>query len=427
MKILVENSGYGLTNMGDVAMLQVGVARLQRMFPRAEIHVVTRAPKRLETFCNGCVAVSAEGVDQWKFAHCVPFPTRWRRGKWAKFLDKVDFWLKFTAPDLALLAMRSVARITRSRLSPAKAYRDLIDSCDVVVAAGGGYFTDSFQTYSRGIMLSLRLALLRKKKIVVLGQGLGPLTDHAFGTRLARILKEASLITLREGIESRKVLERFGVSERYVRVTGDDAIPVCACSVASPDARTVGLNLRVSGYANVGSKELGNLGDAMVRVLSKLRLIAMPVPIELSEEAADAVAIEKLVSRSSMVDPFPEPVGCPQDVIERISRCRVMITGSYHAGVFALSLGIPIVGLVHSAYYSSKFAGLRSQFGENGVLVVDLSCSALFDSLLESVEVTLDRVQAPCRNLIQSAKRQVVEAEASFELLREMFRDSSLA
>ena len=406
--------------MGDVAMLQVGVARLQRIFPQAEIHVVTRAPKRLEAFCSGCVAVSAQGVDQWKFAHCVPFASRWRRGRWAEFLDKVDFSLKFTAPNFALLAMRSVARLTRSHLSAAKAYRDLIDSCDLVVATGGGYFTDSFLTYSRGILLGLRLALRKGKKIALVGQGLGPLKDEAFGARLARVLKHASLITLREGIESKRVLDKLGVSDRYVRITGDDAIEAVANRVASPDARTVGLNLRVTGYSNVGSKEIGILRAAIASVLSKLSLVVMPVPIELLEKDSDSVAIERLVGNSFMVDPLPEPVVDPRDVIERVARCRLVITGSYHAGVFALSLGIPIVGLVRSAYYLTKFEGLRSQFTE-GVSVVDLSCNALCDTLLATVETTLQKMHAPCGSLVEAAQRQIAQAESSYELLSEMF------
>ena len=51
--------------------------------------------------------------------------------------------------------------------------------------------------------------------------------------------------------------------------------------------------------------------------------------------------------------------------------CRAVVTGSYHAGVFALSQGIPVVGLAKSPYYRQKFAGLAAQFGE-GCRVVGL-------------------------------------------------------
>ena len=59
----------------------------------------------------------------------------------------------------------------------------------------------------------------------------------------------------------------------------------------------------------------------------------------------------------------------PQDVIRRVGECRVVVTGSYHAGVFALSQGIPVVGLSRSDYYDDKFLGLADQFGPGCCLV----------------------------------------------------------
>jgi colanic acid/amylovoran biosynthesis protein len=53
----------------------------------------------------------------------------------------------------------------------------------------------------------------------------------------------------------------------------------------------------------------------------------------------------------------------PSDVIQQVGRCRLVIAGSYHAGVFALAQGIPVVGLVNSPYYADKFLGLANMFG----------------------------------------------------------------
>ena len=51
MKIFVENSGYDLENMGDVAMLQVTVSRLQSLWPDAVIVILTNAPEKLAELC----------------------------------------------------------------------------------------------------------------------------------------------------------------------------------------------------------------------------------------------------------------------------------------------------------------------------------------------------------------------------------------
>jgi polysaccharide pyruvyl transferase WcaK-like protein len=46
VRILVDQSGYDLLNLGDVAMLQSCVARLQMQWPDAEILVITHASAR---------------------------------------------------------------------------------------------------------------------------------------------------------------------------------------------------------------------------------------------------------------------------------------------------------------------------------------------------------------------------------------------
>ena len=48
---------------------------------------------------------------------------------------------------------------------------------------------------------------------------------------------------------------------------------------------------------------------------------------------------------------------------------RVVVTGSYHAAVFALARGITAIGLARSEYYADKFAGLFEQFGMSHNLV----------------------------------------------------------
>jgi polysaccharide pyruvyl transferase WcaK-like protein len=47
VRILVDQSGYDLLNLGDVAMLQSCVMRLQMQWPNAEILVITHEPRRL--------------------------------------------------------------------------------------------------------------------------------------------------------------------------------------------------------------------------------------------------------------------------------------------------------------------------------------------------------------------------------------------
>ena len=58
------------------------------------------------------------------------------------------------------------------------------------------------------------------------------------------------------------------------------------------------------------------------------------------------------------------PVGTSiEGTITTIARCRLVVTGSYHAALFALSMGVPAIGIATSRYYEDKFLGLADQFG----------------------------------------------------------------
>ena len=63
MRIVVDtalNTGVAeYSNMGDVAMLQVAVRRLQRMWPSARIEVLTESELNLALFCPEAKSPSA--------------------------------------------------------------------------------------------------------------------------------------------------------------------------------------------------------------------------------------------------------------------------------------------------------------------------------------------------------------------------------
>jgi hypothetical protein len=59
------------SNMGDVAMLQVGVRRLQRLWPSGRIEVLTESPTNLALFCPGAESLPRAGRDVWIGNHAI--------------------------------------------------------------------------------------------------------------------------------------------------------------------------------------------------------------------------------------------------------------------------------------------------------------------------------------------------------------------
>ncbi len=88
MRILVENSSYKLTNLGDHAMLQVGLDRLRALFPDAEMHVLTSAPQRLREIAPYAIPYHSTGRKAWCRQRLIPrwpqrmaFANRWNHSR----------------------------------------------------------------------------------------------------------------------------------------------------------------------------------------------------------------------------------------------------------------------------------------------------------------------------------------------------------
>ena len=109
----------------------------------------------------------------------------------------------------------------------------------------------------------------------------------------------------------------------------------------------------------------------------------------------------------------------PADVMRQVGRCRLVITGSYHAGVFALSQGVPVIGLAKSDYYVAKFEGLADQFG-CGCDTVPLNQTALKQDLLDKTSRLWKAAGALRPRLLQAAEKQIAQGQQAYERLRDL-------
>jgi colanic acid/amylovoran biosynthesis protein len=97
------------------------------------------------------------------------------------------------------------------------------------------------------------------------------------------------------------------------------------------------------------------------------------------------------------------------DVIRAAGRCRVVVTGSYHAAVFALAQGKSAVCIARSSYYAGKFQGLRNQFGD-GCQVVSLECARGPELLSDAIRSAWSRADEVRPDLLQAAQEQIARS-----------------
>lgn len=330
MRVLIEPSGYKLGNLGDAAMLVASVRRLRELWPEAELAAVTRAPDALAELCPGVEPLEASARSQFLRA----------------------------AATMPLALLRRELRDTEGPLAH---FLQVFDRADLLFVSGAGGLTDAFRGHALTTLDLIEIAQRNGKATALAGQGLGPWDNDLLRARAKEVLPHARALFLREksmgeGL-ARKLTPDWG---DRLRITGDDALEMAHLARPAELGDAIGVNLRLADYGGVPKESVGRLGDALRRLSSELQGKLLPAPVSHPPNSSDPAAIAELIGGDG-----GEQLTTTEALIRQIGLCRLVVTGSYHAAVFALAQGVPVVGLVASPYYAGKFEGLHDLFGES--------------------------------------------------------------
>lgn len=242
MRVIIDQWGYEFLNIGDVAMLQSCFIRLSKQWPTAEIGVICHAPQRLGRFCPGAKAVDRRSHELLVRA----MPHKYR-----------------------ILGRNASAYLARRRTVGGELNiepRDEIEAvrgADVLVAAGGGYVTDTWLTHATGVLGLLSLAQRLGKPTAMFGQGIGPISRPSLKMQARAVLPRLTTLGLREGTLSRPLARSYGVRADRTIVTGDDALELIDGTEAST-GQFLGINMRVSNYSGVNDAAAASVGRALL-------------------------------------------------------------------------------------------------------------------------------------------------------------------
>jgi polysaccharide pyruvyl transferase WcaK-like protein len=342
VRVLVDHSGYELLNIGDIAMLQACIRRLKALWPDAVIQVYTESPERLAQYCPGALPVG---------------PTILGR-KPASLAPKS---LQLAAEQAFKMALPLAARRKRRRSANPNPGRILgaIRQADLVVSSGGGFVNDVFWVHAAGVLGVLAAAQRLGKPTAMFGQGIGPLTHPVLTRLVARTMPRLSVVGVREGIGSLPLLLAQGVQRERIDVTGDDALLLATGPRRPPLGSAIGLNVRVASYSGVNGGDARRAAAVTSEAARRHGVSAMVLPVSRYATASDLESIR--TSGAGAAWEFAD-LQTPEELAEHAARCRVVVTGSYHAAVFALAAGVPAVCLTNSGYYDNKFGGLAALF-----------------------------------------------------------------
>lgn len=378
MRILIDSSNYFASgiNLGDIAILSASTRQLKRVFPTCKVMVFTASEN----------AIEGMGID--------------------------------VEPIVVTSTNSRPIRGARTDVENAnyQRYRDALASANLVLLSGGGYFCDDFAEHALGLLLTLKDAQQRGLPTGIMSPGFEPLTHASVINAAIQVLPHVNVIGCRDSAVSPVVLQSLGVPRNNWTVTGDNALSL-AIDCNHEAGLAVGYNLRLASYSGVGSQLAARVGAIVASEAARLSAETLILPINIDDPSDDDSTFASLfgVARSSAA----QSKRTLDHLLADIGRCRIVVTGSYHAAVLALGMGVPAIGLIKSSHYLRKFIGLKSMF-EFGFEPVSLVDADFGEKLAGGMRDLWKRADDFRGSLRKDTARQIAALDGLWESLKEI-------
>jgi len=405
VRALLWPGTYDCKNLGDLAMLQVAVERLSRAVPGSTIRVLTQEPEELRRFCPQTIPVSLRGWDRVREAHILP--------RWAQKNNRQSL-----RPPRALFLRfwRAKAALWRGKYEAGRGFLRDLEQTDVVFLAGCGLLNDHFVKLSLSVLAFLELALNRGLPVALFSQGIGPIENPTLRLRAGEILPRVRSIFIRDNDTTPALLDRLGVAPKKITFTGDDAVALAWENQRNQIGSALGFNLRLSTYSGVTEQTLTAVREVLAATAARQNVSLLGVPIARGNRECDVVTAQRILDGLNVPGDSGTDADTPLKAIAQVARCRLIVTGSYHAAVFALAQGIPAICIAGNLYYANKFRGLVNAFGE-GCTVLRADDNGFTQALPKAIDEYWNRADQLRPLLLEAATEQVFSAEKACALL----------
>jgi polysaccharide pyruvyl transferase WcaK-like protein len=307
---------------------------------------------------------------------------------------------------------------------PALAVIEAVRASDGVLVCGGGNMASTWplHIFERATLGAVAEALGRP--LVVSGQTIGPELTDSDGSLVGSLLSSTAVTGLREP-SSYALCRALGVPERLLRATVDDASFVG--DRASDDAAALAPALAdpycavtFSTHLNGASRD--QFAEAAARLLDEVALstglaivfVAHFGSLLADEVRGDSVLHEAVAERMRV----PSSAVVPADSVAAAGlarRASLVLTSRYHPAVFAVSGGVPTVGIAVDEYTTVKLTGALGNLGQDAVLQLDEVLDGSGDAAapVAASRVAADRVAAVWGDRAGIRSRGLARAEVA--------------
>ncbi len=316
------------------------------------------------------------------------------------------------AMKLRTAAVLAAADGDRSALAsddPALAVIDAIGASDLVVVTGAGNIASNWPMHIFERSAIAEIARRAGVPFVVSGQTIGPSLNPDDAALVRQLLGSARLVGLRESA-SFELVRRLGIGHDSMEQTVDDASFLGIDAAVSDDEVPTGEYCLVSFSTHVGDHDRAAVLDAAARLLDNVAALGLEIvfyahfgPLAGETVRGDVVMHEAVASRMQAAS-RSAPTGDPRDGARLARGAALVISSRYHPAVFAVSAGVPTIGIAVDDYTTVKLTGALGNLGQDAVLTANSLIAGAGASVLSRVWAERAAIRARGRAL--AAERQ---------------------
>jgi polysaccharide pyruvyl transferase CsaB len=299
-----------------------------------------------------------------------------------------------------------------------------IGRAPVIIQGGGGLLQDKTSTkslmYYLGIML---LGFVTGRRVVALGQGIGPLDGELAPLFVGEFLSQCDLVCMRD-------FKSFSFCQQRLPITANIKLMADAALLLNPaDAEIVDdiflqENIDLVGKPLVafcvrGSRrdkvQINAIARAIDMTTSNLDGGVVLVPFHHPEDFEYAEVIRNYINDKDSVAVLKGKYR-PAEMLGLIGKCDLVVGMRLHSLIFAANMGVPFVAMS----YDPKIDEFAGEFGIKPAVHTPLiGPEMLFDAIADTYE---QRGRIKTR-ITETAKRLRERAQSGFDALGE-FLDS---
>ncbi len=297
----------------------------------------------------------------------------------------------------------------------------LFKKTDLFIFGGGSLLQDITSSRSLYYYIAiLRLALKNKVKVMLYGNGIGPLSGKRNRRITSKCLNKVDLITLRDDL-SDKLLSEIGVNTPKILITADPAFTLHFDSLTAkpellrgagiPDGSKYAV-IAVRPWKHSAQDFEGTVATFCDELYEKYGIIPLFLPMQPKEDIPFSKAV---ISKMRTEGHIIESALDIDDVFSLISGSELAVGMRLHTLIYATTLGVPVIALS----YDPKVTAFMQSINQPLCLDVE-SCSGneLCDMLSELMSDLPKRREELSQALCELRYKAEQNADLAVELLK---------